>query len=144
MAQLIVRPTVVDFLDLAMQARELGLCMEELLVTAHTSFVNTTLMKSGLRSKYDIIVVAIKRPDIPMIFNPGPNTEIQQNDILIVLGDNQQISALERPCRGRPLCLPFIFRGPQGHGPPYPYRKTFEFPQMRPALSMHPCISRTA
>ncbi|MDU9048922.1 MAG: potassium channel protein [Candidatus Electrothrix sp. Rat3] len=96
MAQLIVRPTVVDFLDLAMQARELGLCMEELLVTAHTSFVNTTLMKSGLRSKYDIIVVAIKRPDIPMIFNPGPNTEIQQNDILIVLGDNQQISALEK------------------------------------------------
>ncbi|RWX50623.1 voltage-gated potassium channel [Candidatus Electrothrix marina] len=96
MAQLIVRPTVVDFLDLAMQARELGLCMEELLVTAQTSFVNTTLMKSGLRSKYDIIVVAIKRPDIPMIFNPGPNTEIQQNDILIVLGDNQQISALEK------------------------------------------------
>jgi voltage-gated potassium channel len=96
MAQLIVRPTVVDFLDLAMQARELGLCMEELLVTAQTSFVNTTLMKSGLRKKYDIIVVAIKRPDIPMIFNPGPDTEIQQDDILIVLGDNQQISALEK------------------------------------------------
>ncbi|MCI5167328.1 MAG: potassium channel protein [Candidatus Electrothrix sp. GM3_4] len=96
MAQLIVRPTVVDFLDLAMQARELGLCMEELLVTAHTSFVNTTLMKSGLRKKYDIIVVAIKRPDIPMIFNPGPDTKIQQDDILIVLGDNQQISALEK------------------------------------------------
>ena len=96
MAQLIVRPTVVDFLDLAMQARELGLCMEELLVTAQTSFVNTTLMKSGLRKKYDIIVVAIKRPDIPMIFNPGPDTKIQQDDILIVLGDNQQISALEK------------------------------------------------
>ncbi len=96
MAQLIVRPTVVDFLDLAMQARELGLCMEELLVTAQTSFVDTTLMESGLRKKYDIIVVAIKRPDIPMIFNPGPKTKIQQDDILIVLGDNQQISALEK------------------------------------------------
>ncbi len=96
MAQLIVRPTVVDFLDLAMQARELGLCMEELLVTAQTSFVNTTLMESGLRKKYDIIVVAIKRPDIPMIFNPGPKTKIQKDDILIVLGDNQQISALEK------------------------------------------------
>jgi K+/H+ antiporter YhaU regulatory subunit KhtT len=40
--------------------------------------------------------VAIKRPETPMIFNPGPNTEIQQDDILIVLGDNQQISALEK------------------------------------------------
>ncbi|WP_339137525.1 MAG: potassium channel protein [Candidatus Electrothrix sp. GW3-4] len=96
MAQLIVRPTVVDFLDLAMQARELGLCMEELLITEHASFVDKTLMQSGLRSKYDIIVVAIKRPDIPMIFNPGPDTEIHLDDILIVLGDNQQISALEK------------------------------------------------
>jgi voltage-gated potassium channel len=96
MAQLIVRPTVVDFLDLAMQARELGLCMEELLITKQASFVDKTLMQSGLRSKYNIIVVAIKRPDTPMIFNPGPNTKIQQDDILIVLGDNQQISALEK------------------------------------------------
>lgn len=96
MAQLIVRPTVVDFLDLAMQARELGLCMEELLITEQASFVDKTLMQSGLRGKYDIIVVAIKRPDIPMIFNPGPKTEIKKNDILIVLGDNQQISALEK------------------------------------------------
>ncbi|MCI5140267.1 MAG: potassium channel protein, partial [Candidatus Electrothrix sp. ATG1] len=69
MAQLIVRPTVVDFLDLAMQARELGLCMEELLITAQASFVDKTLLESGLRQQYDIIVVAIKRPDMPMIFN---------------------------------------------------------------------------
>ncbi|MCI5223984.1 MAG: potassium channel protein [Candidatus Electrothrix sp. AR4] len=96
MAQLIVRPTVVDFLDLAMQARELGLCMEELLVTAQTSFAGKTLLKSGLRKRYDIIVVAIKRPDIPMIFNPGPDTKILEEDILIVLGDSKQIASLEK------------------------------------------------
>jgi voltage-gated potassium channel len=96
MAQLIVRPTVVDFLDLAMQARELGLCMEELLVTGQTSFIGKTLMQSGLRRKYDIIVVAIKRPEQDMIFNPGPDTKIQENDILIVLGDSAQITALEK------------------------------------------------
>ncbi|XOF33068.1 MAG: potassium channel family protein [Candidatus Electrothrix sp. YB6] len=96
MAQLIVRPTVVDFLDLAMQARELGLCMEELLITGQTSFIGKTLMQSGLRRKYDIIVVAIKRPDLPMIFNPGPDTKIQEDDILIVLGDSTQITALEK------------------------------------------------
>ncbi|WPD21619.1 MAG: potassium channel protein [Candidatus Electrothrix aestuarii] len=96
MAQLIVRPTVVDFLDLAMQARELGLCMEELLITEHSSLVDKTLMQSGLRKKYDIIVVAIKRPGMSMIFNPGPDSKIQDGDILIVLGDNQQISALEK------------------------------------------------
>ncbi|MCW5212953.1 TrkA C-terminal domain-containing protein [Desulfobulbus sp. TB] len=82
--------------DLAMEARELGLCMDELLVTEQASLVDKSLMQSELRSKYDIIVVAIKRPDTPMIFNPGPKTKIQQDDILIVLGDNQQISTLEK------------------------------------------------
>jgi len=96
MAQLIVRPTVVDFLDLAMQARELGLCMEELLITEQASFAGKSLLQSGLRRKYNIIVVAIKRPDLPMIFNPGPDTKILPNDILIVLGDNKQISFLEK------------------------------------------------
>ncbi|MCI5196784.1 MAG: potassium channel protein [Candidatus Electrothrix sp. AW5] len=96
MAQLIVRPTVVNFLDLAMEARELGLCMDELLVTEQASLVDKTLMQSELRSKYDIIVVAIQRPNTPMIFNPGSKTKIQQDDILIVLGDNQQISALAK------------------------------------------------
>lgn len=96
MAQLIVRPTVVDFLDLAMQARELELCMEELLVSAQASFVGKTLMKSEIRKQYNIIVVAIKRPDISMIFNPGPDTKILEDDILIVLGDNTQIASLEK------------------------------------------------
>ena len=69
---------------------------KELLITKQASFVDKTLMHSGLRRKYDIIVVAIKRPGMSMIFNPGPDSKIHEGDILIVLGDNQQISALEK------------------------------------------------
>jgi voltage-gated potassium channel len=96
MAQIIVRPTVMDFIDLAMQAGELGLRMEELLVSDNAFFVDKTLMESGLRKKYDVIVVAIKRGDEPMMFNPKPNARIQPGDILIVLGDCNQITALEK------------------------------------------------
>ncbi len=95
MAQLIVRPTVIDFIDLAMQASELGLRMEELLVSDKASIAGKTLMKSGLRKKYDIIVVAIKRAGEPMIFNPKPDAEILVGDILILLGDSGHISELE-------------------------------------------------
>jgi voltage-gated potassium channel len=96
MAQIIVRPTVMDFIDLAMQAGELGLRMEELLVSNNAFFVDKTLMESGLRKKYNVIVVAIKRGDEPMMFNPKPNALIQPGDILIVLGDCDQITALEK------------------------------------------------
>lgn len=94
MALLIVRPTVMDFIDLAMQTSELGLRMEELLVGESAYCVGMTLMQSGLRKKYDIIVVAIKRMDDPMIFNPQPDTEILAGDILIVLGASDHINAL--------------------------------------------------
>jgi len=96
MAQLIVRPTVIDFIDLTMHAGELGLRMEELLVSDKASFVNKNLMESGIRKRFDVIVVAIKRQGDEMLFNPGPGTTIMDGDILIVLGDYAQIRVLEK------------------------------------------------
>ncbi|RUM38164.1 MAG: potassium channel protein [Desulfobulbus sp.] len=96
MAQLIVRPTVMDFLDFAMKSSELGLLMEEIIVSEEASFVGKTLLESGLRKKYDIIVVAIKRGSQPMIFNPKPDTKIMAGDILILLGDSSHIARLEK------------------------------------------------
>jgi len=96
MAQLIVRPTVIDFIDLTMYAGELGLRMEEMRVGKKASFANKKLMDSGIRQQYDIIVVAIKREGEEMIFNPRPDTMILPEDILIVLGDHSQITELEK------------------------------------------------
>ena len=96
MAQLIVRPTVIDFIDLTMHAGELGLRMEELVVTEKALFANKKLIDSGIRQKHDIIVVAIKREGEEMHFNPGPDTTILAGDILVILGEHDQISELEK------------------------------------------------
>ena len=96
MAQLIVRPTVIDFIDLTMHAGELGLRMEELFVTENALFANKKLMDSGIRQKHDIILVAIKREGDEMLFNPRPDSTILAGDILIVLGEHSQIIELEK------------------------------------------------
>ena len=96
MAQLMLRPTVTDFIDLAMYAGELGLRLEEIRVRDTTPFVNKNLMNSGIRKRFDVIVVAIKRKDGEMQFNPKPDTMILPGDIMIVLGQAEQISALEQ------------------------------------------------
>lgn len=96
MAQLILRPTVTDFIDLAMYAGELGLRLEEILVNETASFVNKNLMESGIRKRHDVIVVAIKRKDGEMLFNPKPDTLILAGDIMIVLGEAEHLKALER------------------------------------------------
>ncbi len=96
MAQLIVRPTVMDFIDLTMHAGDLGLRMEELLVSKRASIANKKLQESGIRKNYDVIVVAIKREDGQMLFNPKPDTMILPGDIMIVLGEHDHITALEK------------------------------------------------
>jgi voltage-gated potassium channel len=96
MAQSIVRPTVIDFIDLTVHHGELGLRLEELLVSEKATFVNKTLMDSGIRQEHDLIVVAIKRNKGEMLFNPNPNTEILAGDILVVLGEHANIHGLEK------------------------------------------------
>ncbi len=96
MAQLILRPAVTDFIDLAMYASELDLRLEEIAVSESAAFVDKNLMESGIRKSHDVIVVAIKRQDGSMHFNPKPDTMIRAGDILIVLGESDQINALMR------------------------------------------------
>ena len=91
MAQQVVRPTVIDFIDLAVNTstHELGLRLEELAVSAKAKIVNMPLLSSGIREKYDLIVVAIKRENGEMLFNPNPQ-------IMVVLGEHKQIKGLEQ------------------------------------------------
>lgn len=96
MAQSLVRPTVIDFIDLTVHEGELGLRLEELRVSEKATFANKTLMQSGIRSEHDLIVVAIKREKGEMLFNPSPNTEILPGDILVVLGEHTNIQGLEK------------------------------------------------
>jgi len=94
MAHLIVRPTVADFIDLTMRAGELDLMMEELQVSATSHLNGKNLIESEIRKKYDVIVVAIKRQDGAMLFNPRSETVIMTGDILIVLGATDHILGL--------------------------------------------------
>jgi voltage-gated potassium channel len=94
MAHLIVRPTVTDFIDLTMRAGELDLIMEELRVTENSHMNGKNLIESEIRKRYDVIVVAIKRLDGTMLFNPKPDSVIKAEDILIVLGASEHIIGL--------------------------------------------------
>ncbi|WP_028584926.1 potassium channel family protein [Desulfogranum mediterraneum] len=94
MAHLIVRPTVTDFIDLTMRAGELDLLMEELRVSCDSHLIGKNLIEAEIRKKYDVIVVAIKREDGAMLFNPKPDTCILSGDILIVLGSYEDITGL--------------------------------------------------
>ena len=62
----------------------------------HGTIVNSTVKDSNIRRDFNLIVVAIKRDQGEMLFNPNPSSMILTNDTLIVLGDYNKIKELEK------------------------------------------------
>lgn len=94
-AQGLIRPTLVDFIDLIIRRKELSLYMEEFAVTKDSSLVERTLRECDMRKTSNIIVVAVKKPGEDIIFNPSPDIKLGTGDILLVLGDEKEISQFE-------------------------------------------------
>jgi voltage-gated potassium channel len=90
-ARCILRPTVTDFLELAL-SEGMELSMEELCIPEGASIAGKELMHSGIRSQYDLIIVAIKRSDGRMIYNPSPSERLQAGDILVAIGPQENLS----------------------------------------------------
>ncbi len=100
MAHAILRPTVTTFMELAM-TEGVEWSMEEVRVEEGSPLVGVALKDSGLRQKLDLILVAIKRADGEMLFNPTLETLIQAGDTLIALGLRKNLEALEECCGSR-------------------------------------------
>lgn len=95
MAQSILRPNVVDFIEIATGHEHLELQMEEISIPPHSAFVGETLVSSGFRKEIGVIIVGIKKSHGKMVFNPHSQTKIEEQDTLIVLGDPTSINKLE-------------------------------------------------
>ena len=92
----VVKPLVVDFLDVVMHTKghELELKMEQFKLKKGSLLENKTIMSSELRQKTGIIIIAIKR-DEAFITNPSPDTILKDGDYLITLGTNTQLTKFE-------------------------------------------------
>jgi len=96
MANTIMRPTVIDFIELAVHNRNLDLQMEELVIEKQSRIKNVTLLESNIRKDYNLIIVAIKKKSGEMIFNPSPQTKLQEGDTLVALGARENLILLEK------------------------------------------------
>ncbi len=96
MAQVLIRPTVVDFVDIALMDRHLGLLMEEYRIADNSPLSGRTLVESNLRRDYGVIIVAIRKKDGEMIFNPMSQEKIDGGDILVMLGKKDDLERMNR------------------------------------------------
>ncbi len=99
MAQAILRPNVVDFIEIATGREHLELQMEEIMIPHESGFVGQSLISSGFRKETGVMIVGIKKADGTMVFNPESHSIIGANDTLIVLGQQNAIGKMEELVR---------------------------------------------
>ncbi len=98
MAQLLLRPAVVDFIDIVARGKSMDLNLEEIRLSPHSPLVGQSLAESPLRSQLNIMVVAIFRHDGTLIYNPGSSIRLQAGDKLIVIGEAANLARLTDLC----------------------------------------------
>jgi voltage-gated potassium channel len=96
MVQTALRPAVVDFVHLATSSERLDLSMEQVHIKDDSPLANRSIVAAGIRQKFGVIVVGIKRTGGAMEFNPPPEAVMLPGDELVVLGRTDSVKALEK------------------------------------------------
>ena len=87
-----VRPSVVNFLDIMLRSKDRTIRVEEIAVGQSSPFIGKELSETGLPETEGISVVALKdKADDTYTFNPSRKTSLTAGHILIVMGDTDRI-----------------------------------------------------
>jgi len=95
LAQSLLRPHVVQFLDFTTKDIAMDISLEQVRVSAEGEIVGKTIREMQLRRNLGVIVMAIRRRDGNMLFNPPADTAVEAGDYLIVMGKQEDLLALE-------------------------------------------------
>jgi voltage-gated potassium channel len=95
LAQSLLRPHVVQFLDFTTKDIAMDISIEQVRVCAGSEVVTKTIREMQLRRNMGVIVMAIRRHDGNMLFNPPADTSVEAGDYLIVMGKQEDLLALE-------------------------------------------------
>jgi len=95
MAQLLLRPNVLDFVDAAFGRERLDFEIGEVIISGTSNLVGKKLGESEIPRQAGVIVLALRNSEGKMIFNPPPESVIQADDCLIVIGGDEQLRRLE-------------------------------------------------
>ncbi|MCG8472540.1 MAG: NAD-binding protein [Desulfobacterales bacterium] len=96
MALKLLRPTVTNFLELALENRNREIQMEEIGITPSSELVNVMLKDSGIRQTFNLIIIAVKNGDGTMRFNPSHETILKTGDTVIAIGKRSDLFNLQK------------------------------------------------
>jgi len=91
MAHAILRPTVIHFLELAFSDESANIHLEEFPVSASSRLINVPLRESRLRQELNLIIIAIRKADGTMRFNPKASYRFEAGDTVVAVGQDKDL-----------------------------------------------------
>ena len=96
MAHAILRPTVIEFLEMAFADDTVDVEVEEIPIKPSSPVARRTIYESEICQKFDVMIISIKKEDGRMVFNPEAGTLLEGKDVLVVVGRAANIKNLEK------------------------------------------------
>lgn len=96
MAALALQPHVAEFLDVVMQEDNLAFRLEQVHIPAGSPLAGESLSSARIHEKTGTLVLAMREPGASFRTNPLPTDRIVAGDVLIVIGDAEEVEKLRR------------------------------------------------
>ena len=96
MAQVMLKPHVSQFIDFTTKGMGLDVGIEQVRVPAASGQISKTLHQMQIRRELGVIILAIRKSDGRMLFNPPAESEIEGGDFLIAMGESANLHKLEQ------------------------------------------------
>lgn len=99
LAAMLLRPKLLNFLDVIVQGGELNMRIEEVHLGPESPLIDKTLKESGIGQHTGAIIVGINAPEGRMRINPSTTSTLSsvklgEGDVLIALGNEDQLTRL--------------------------------------------------
>ncbi|MBW2277405.1 MAG: TrkA family potassium uptake protein, partial [Deltaproteobacteria bacterium] len=89
-----IRPDVVEFLDVMLRDREQNTRIEQVTLPEGSPLVGCKLADTKIRKNTDVLVIALRENDGAFTYNPGPETVLTAGSTLVVLGARDSVIKL--------------------------------------------------
>ncbi|MCP4268382.1 MAG: potassium channel protein [Candidatus Brocadiaceae bacterium] len=100
-AHTILKPTVVEFLELTAKTGNMEIQIEEVVVEEASSLAGKTIKEADIRAKNWVVIVALRKENGNLFFNPRANTLIEAGDKVAVVGQPEYFSQFEKMAKGK-------------------------------------------
>lgn len=95
-----LQPNVVEFLDVVMHDGSLEFRLEEVSIRPGSRLAERTLQDAEVAERTGTLVLALRDEDGQFVANPPAQTPLAAGQVLIAIGTEQQLSALQRAAHG--------------------------------------------